>query len=295
MVPPKEYEPTDDLEPTLQRYARLFDLRQVGEELGYPIYMKPYDGGAWVGVSRIDDAEQLQTAYEESGRRVMHLQRAAEPWDLFVRVLGVGPQTRIIRYDPGAPLHERYGIDYGFVDSDEALLLQDMALTINSFFGWDFNSCEALRSNGHFVPIDFANACPDSQVTSLHYHFPWLVMAKVRWALFCAITKRPMRINLDWDPYFDLANQGLGYRETLAGYAAIARERLEAERFEEFCEATLTDLDDVAHDFFGSPEAREAVHSKVVSLFPEHEWEQFTDHFWGLIQQWRDDHGRGAG
>ncbi len=231
MVPPKEYEPTTDLEPTLQRYARLFDLRQVGEELGYPLYMKPYDGGAWVGVSRIDDADQLQSAYEESGRRVMHLQRAAEPWDIFVRVLGVGPQTRIIRYDPGAPLHERYSTDYGFVDSDEASLLEDMALTINSFFGWDFNSCEALRSNGSFVPIDFANACPDSQVTSLHYHFPWLVMAKVRWALFCAITKRPMRINLDWDPYFELADRGLPYRESLAGYGAIARDRFETERF----------------------------------------------------------------
>ena len=160
MVPPKEYEPSSDLEPTLQRYARMFDLGQVGKELGYPMYMKPYDGGAWVGVSRIDDADQLQTAYEESGRRVMHLQRAAEPWDVFVRVLGVGPQTRIIRYDPGAPLHERYSVDFGFVDADEALLLEDMALTINSFFGWDFNSCEALRSNGSFVPIDFANACP---------------------------------------------------------------------------------------------------------------------------------------
>ena len=143
------------------------------------------------------------------------------------------------------------------------------------------------------MPIDFANACPDSQVTSLHYHFPWLVMAKVRWALFCAITKRPMRINLDWDPYFELADRGLPYRESLAGYGAIARDRFETERFEEFCDTTLADLDEVAHEFFGSPEARQAVRSKVVALFPEHEWDQFTDHFWGLIQQWRDDHARG--
>ena len=189
----------------------------MGEGLGYPIFMKPYDGGAWVGVSRIDNADQLQAAYEESGRRVMHLQRAASPWDSSSGFSGWDRRPRIIRYDPGSPLHERYTTDYGFVDAEEAALLEDMALTINSFFGWDFNSCESLRSEGGFCPIDFANACPDSQVTSLHYHFPWLVMAKVRWALFCAATKRPMRVNLDWDPYLRDRRQGLPYREALAG------------------------------------------------------------------------------
>ena len=37
MIPPKEYEPSPDLETTLARYARHFDLGQIGEKLGYPL------------------------------------------------------------------------------------------------------------------------------------------------------------------------------------------------------------------------------------------------------------------
>jgi hypothetical protein len=287
MVPPKEYEPNPDLEPTLRRYARAFDLGEIGRRLGYPMFMKPYDGGAWAGVSRIDDEAALRRAYEESGRRLMHLQKAVEPHDLFVRAIGLGPQVHFVRYDPGAPLHARYTVDFGFLSADESFLLRDMVLTINSFFGWDFNSCEALRQDGAFYPIDFANACPDSQVTSLHYHFPWLVKAKVRWSIFCAVTRRPMRRNLDWAPFYEIAARELPYRERLAAYAEVARQRFETERFAEFCERHLGHLDEVAWEFFGTDRAREAVRLKVQALFPEHEVDQFTDHFWGLIQFWR--------
>ncbi|OQC36315.1 MAG: D-alanyl-alanine synthetase A [Acidobacteria bacterium ADurb.Bin051] len=287
MLPPKAYEPREDLQVTLERYARLFDLAAVGEKVGYPAFVKPYDGGAWVGVSKVDNELELNAAYDASGTRLLHLQRAVLPFDLFVRALGVGPQVSVMRYDPEAPLHDRYKVDFDFVNAEEWRLLADTCLTINTFFGWDFNSCEALRRDGVFHPIDFANACPDSQVTSLHYHFPWLVKAKLRWALFVAATGRRMRKTLDWEPYFAVAREELPYREKLARYAAIARERLEADRFEEFCARHLAHLDEVAWEFFGTEVAREAVRAKVAALYPAHEVERFTEHFWGLIQFWR--------
>ena len=100
--------------------------------------------------------------------------------------------------------------------------------------GGDFNSCECLRQDGEFYPIDFANPCPDSQVTSLHFHFPWVVTAQLRWSLFCAATKRPMRRTLDWEPYYAIAEQELPYRERMAAYGKIALERFETDRFQEF-------------------------------------------------------------
>jgi len=287
MVPPKHYQPSADLQITLESYAQHFDLGEVGRDIGYPMFMKPYDGGAWVGVSRAGDEEQLRRAYDESGIRLMHLQEAIEPFDLFVRALAVGPQVNVLRYDPGAALHDRYKVDFNFVDGYEWSLLSDMVLTINTFFGWDFNSCEALRRQGVFHPIDFANPCPDSQVTSLHYHIPWLVKAKIRWSLFCAATNRPMRVNLDWTPYFEVADTDAPYREKLAAYGAIARERLHAERFDEFCAEYLGDLDEITYEYFGTDHARAIVEGKVATLFPADEVASFTDHFWGLIQFWR--------
>lgn len=106
LIPPKEYaEENPDLEPTLSQYAQLFDLKAIGERIGYPLFMKPYDGGGWVGVTKVDDGEAIEKAYEESGRFIMHLQQGVTPYEHFVRCVAVGPQVRVIEYDPSAPLH----------------------------------------------------------------------------------------------------------------------------------------------------------------------------------------------
>jgi hypothetical protein len=287
MLPPRAYEDVPDLQITLESYARMFDLRAIGEQVGYPAFLKPYDGGAWVGVSRVDSYEELQAAYDSSGTRIMHLQEAIEPFDVFVRALGVGPQVNVMRYDPAAPLHDRYKVDFNFLDAAEWQQMQDVTLIINSFFGWDFNSCEALRRSGVLHPIDFANGNPDSQVTSLHFHIPWLVKALIRWSIFCAATRRPMRIAVDWDPYFEIADGGGSEADRIRQMAALARDRFNEAEFTSFCDTYLGDLDEVALAYFAEDRARVAVRRKVEALFPPAEVDRFTDHFWGLLGFWR--------
>jgi hypothetical protein len=292
MVPPKAYGNLPDLRPTLQRYAKLFDLEQVAQRLGgYPLFMKPFDGGGWKGVSRIPDAATLKRAYDDSGTQVMHLQKSVEPYDRFVRCIGFGPQTCLVLYDPDAPLHDRYTMKRPaeFATPEDVQTLVDTTLTINTYFNWEFNSCEALRQGGVWRPIDFANPCPDSQVTSLHYHFPWLVKAYLKWSIFVATTKRKLRKTHDWAPFEAVAAMDLSYAEKLRRYGAIARERLDAARFESFCATHLKHLDEVAHTFFGSSVAKEAIRQKVAALYPAHEVERFTELFWNRVQQWRKD------
>jgi hypothetical protein len=287
MLPPKEGPDHVDGPHMLNKYARLFNLDRVGEKLGYPMFIKPYDGGGWRGVSRIKDGRQLKKAYDASGQETMHLQASVEGYDLFVRTIGIGPQVQVVRYDPEAALHARYCVDFFFVDGKEWSYLVDQMLTINGFFNWEFNSCESLRRDGQFFPIDFANACPDFQVTSLHFHWPNLVKDMIRWSLFCAATKRKPQMNMDWEPYFAVAKKDLPFRDRLRGYADITRKRLQADEFREFCDTHLSHLDEVVWEFMGSEDCKKLVREKVADLYPDHEIDQFTDHFFGMVQFWR--------
>ncbi len=287
MIPAKDYEEKPDLRVTLSRYAKFFDLPQIGSEIGFPAFSKPFDGGGWKGVSKVDDAGELTRAYDQSERMLLHLQAGILPYDQFVRCIGFGPQTHVIKYDPSQPLHLRYTNEKGFLTADDRALIEDITLTINAFFGWDFNSCEALLKEHVWHPIDFANPCPDSQVTSLHRHFPWVVKSYLRWSLFCAATKRPMRPTLDWQPFFDVADKSWPLRKKIAAYGKIARERFDAAKFEEFCAKHLPHLDEVVNEYFGTDAAQDAVRQKVTALFPAHEVERFTEHFWSELQVWR--------
>ena len=220
---------------------------------------------------------------------MLHLQRAVEPLDLFVRCIGFGPQTRCVLYDPDAPLHDRYTMDDGGLPEEQRRTLIDTTLTINSFFGWEFNSCESLRQDGVWYPIDFANPCPDSQVTSLHYHFPWLVKANLRWSIFCAATKRKMPRHPRLGAVLRDRRHRSPVRREAGGLRGDRRRRFETDEFEEFCATHLAHLDRVAWDFFGTEVAKDAVRQKVAALFPAHEVEEFTELFWQRIQAWRRD------
>jgi hypothetical protein len=287
VVPPKAYVESEDLKQTLARYARLFDLDDIAEQIGYPLFMKPYDGGAWVGVTSIKDSETLHKAYDESGTRLMHLQKGVIPHDAFVRCVGLGPQWRFVNYDPDAPLHDRYRMETNFLSESDESTLSRMTMVINAFFGWDFNSCEALHANGIWQPIDFANACPDSQVTSLHFHFPWLIKANLRWSIYCAATDRSMHTNLNWENYFRIAAKDMSFDEKLDEYSKLALDYFAYDDFLEFCDRHLSHLDEVAHEFFGSDIVRDAIRQKVVALYPAHEIDEFSEMFWNRIQEWR--------
>jgi hypothetical protein len=282
MLPHKAGPSEDRYVPTAQRYNDMFDLASIAGHVGYPLYMKPFDGGGWRGVSRIDDAAMLHRAYDQSKQSLMHLQSGIHPFDYFTRSLTIGPRTRVMNYRPDRPLHDRYDTVTGFLDDD---LTAEVA-AISAFFRWEFNSSETLLQGRTAYPIDFANACPDVAIISLHTHFPWAMTTLLKWTIFCAATGRRMAIDMNKRDYFEIADRSdLDYHQKLQGYLELALEYFDTERFESFCDEHLQSLDEVAQEYFTSAEFDELLVRTMRETFPPHEHDHFIGHYRYLMSQ----------
>jgi len=283
LLPQKDQ--SDLLQEALELYSKFFDLDEVANKIGYPLYMKPYDGGGWVGVTKINNSEELHRVYDESGKRMMHLQKSIE-FDKFCRALNIGPQILPMHYDPTQPLHKRYVIDFDYLTPLEGEEMTKLTKLVGSLFGWEYNSCEVTILNGVLHPIDFSNPVPDSSLMSLHFYFPWVIKSLIRWVTFCGATERKFRFDLHWQKYLDIANEDIDFMDKLNKYMVLADEYFETEKFEEFCRKNLSFLDEAAFEYFTSKEFDDIIIKKVTKRFPAHEHDEFIQHYRGLFQFW---------
>ncbi|GAB94706.1 hypothetical protein BJY21_000522 [Kineosphaera limosa] len=281
---------------TSENYNTSFDLDQIANDLGYPMYMKPFDGGGWRGVSRINNRDDLHTAYDSSGQMLMHLQATID-YETFARCLSIGPETMVMDFKPDKPMHERYAVTHGFLSPRAGYECAAISRIVNAFFSWEFNSAEMLVTGNEVYPIDYANACPDVAVTSLHYYFPWAMTALVRWSTFCVVTGRRGQIDLRTKAYFEIAdNPDLSYEEKIDAYLALADNHFDSERYWEFCEKHLSHVPEVVHEWVTSADFERLLQETVQATYPPHEEDMFMGHFRGLVGQWagENQHVRGA-
>jgi hypothetical protein len=276
--------------PMAERYNPLFDLEAIADALGYPLFMKPFDGGMWVGVTRIASPEELHFAYDHSGERLMHLQAAVDDFDVFTRSLSIGPQTKVLRYDPGAHGHYRYLVEQDFLAPELEAEVGAVSRVVNAFFRWEFNSCEVIVKDGLAYPIDYANASPDIALVSLHYYFPWAIKSLVAWCVFCAATGRAMRINQNTRDYFAVGDRAdLSYEEKLDRYGALADDYFQADAFTEFCSTALPRLDEIVVDYVESAEFDDLVVRSIrLEVEPERH-EEMIERCRGLVAAWAAD------
>ncbi len=277
---------------TAARYNRPFDLDAIAGQIGYPLFMKPYDGGAWRGVSRISNPAELHAAYDASGEMLMHLQKSVESYDVFARSLSIGAETMVMRFRPEEPMHLRYAVDHEFLSEQAGAEVVTIGKLVNAFFRWEFNSCETLIKDVDVYPIDYANACPDVALTSLHYYFPWAMKALVKWCVFVLATGRKPRLDTDTERYFEIADdQDMSYEDRLRAYLALADGYFESRKYADFWAAGDLGrrLDQIVLDWVAGPDFDNLLVQTVRSVYPGREHDQFIAHLRGLTGLWVKD------
>lgn len=290
LLPHKVPPDNERFAPTAERYNRIFDLDQVGEAVGYPMYMKPFHGGGWVNVSRIGSPAELRTAFEGSGRELMHVQAGIEGYDVFARGLQIGAETTVLSYDPTKPLHERYSVAHEFLTPEAGYEIDTFGRTVGAFFRWEHNSFEVIVRDGGIHPIDFANAVPDMAIISLHYYFPWAIRTLAKWVIFCITTGRKMHLDGQIRDFFAVADDpDRSWGAKLDAYRALTDDYLERERYEQFCAEHLPHVDEVMVDYVESGEFDDHLVATICDAFPPHEHEQFIARYRGLLTAWATD------
>jgi len=297
LLPHKVPPDNERFAPTARRYNRSFDLEQVGEAVGYPMYMKPFHGGGWVNVTRIGGPDELRAAFDASGRELMHVQAGVERYDVFARGLQIGAETIVLSYDPTRPLHERYSVTHDFLTPEAGYEIDTFGRAIGALFRWEHNSFEVIVRDGVAYPIDFANACPDMAIISLHYYFPWAIRTLVKWAVYCSATRRRMRIDGQMRDFYDVADDdSRSWNDKLAAYRTLTDDYLERARYEEFCAAHLGHIDEAMVEYVSSQQFDDHLVATVVDAFPPHEHEQLIARYRGLLGAWASDqHPRPSG
>ena len=137
--------------------------------------MKPFAGGGWKNVYRLQSAEDFYQKHSETGRLVMLLQEEIV-FEEYYRCYCIGGKyVRIMPYEPRNPHHLRYVAN--FSPSKERLQqMEQIVLRINLFLGYDFNTVELAVKDGVPYAIDFCNPAPDAEKTSVgEDNFNWVV------------------------------------------------------------------------------------------------------------------------
>ncbi|HEX4232557.1 MAG TPA: hypothetical protein VHZ07_28105 [Bryobacteraceae bacterium] len=149
---------------------------EVFDYIGFPAFLKPFSGGGWKHVFKVNSREEFFDAYDQTGTLCMTLQSAVE-FDEYFRCYVIGQEkVRVMKYDPKQPHHLRYVRDGKA--SSQALhdRICNDALTLCRALGYDLNTVEFAVQNGVPYAIDFLNPAPDADLHSVgQANFDWVV------------------------------------------------------------------------------------------------------------------------
>jgi hypothetical protein len=170
--------------------------------VGFPAYFKPFAGGGWKNVYRLESPDDFFKAYNETGQLVMMLQEEINFTEYFRCYCLDRKDVHIMRYDPKQPHHLRYVRNPKPIEKPLLEKLVHAVLTINNALGYDFNTVELAIRDGVPYAIDFCNPAPDADKVSIgEENFDWIVEAAANMAIRRAKAHKSGQNNLTWGDF----------------------------------------------------------------------------------------------
>ena len=158
------------------------DWQGVVDYVGLPAIIKPFDGGGWKNVSRVNSLEELWRVYDTTGTLCMTLQEFIQ-FDQFVRCYCIGQEeVMIMPYDPRKPYlsGEQYINDPNYLSGELAARIADDVRKLCRALGYDINTVEFAIKDGIPYAIDFMNPAPDAELASVgEFYHNWVTQAVV--------------------------------------------------------------------------------------------------------------------
>jgi hypothetical protein len=201
VILPSKEPPEDTTDHSFSNLAYPLDWEGIFKYIGFPAYMKPFAGGGWKHVYKLNNLEDFFAKHSETGRLVMMLQEEIV-FDEYYRCYCIGGKhVRIMSYEPRNPHHLRYAADFA-PSRERLLLMEDLVLRLNQYLGYDFNTVELALRDGIPYAIDFCNPAPDADLNSVGQdNFDWVVETAANFAIEKALTHTPGGDNLTWGEY----------------------------------------------------------------------------------------------
>lgn len=193
--------PPDTTDQSFSNLAYPLNWDDIFNYVGFPAYMKPFAGGGWKNVYRLDSMDDFFEKHAETGQLVMMLQEEIVFEEYYRCYCIGGKHVRIMPYEPRNPHHLRY--QASFTPTPERLQqMEEIVLRINQYLGYDLNTVElAVKDNVPYA-IDFCNPAPDAEVTSVgEENFAWVVETMANYAIERALENKPGKDNLTWGEF----------------------------------------------------------------------------------------------
>ena len=156
------------------------DWQGIVDYTGLPAILKPFDGGGWKNVSRVNTLEELWSEYNQTGTLCMTLQEFVN-FDQFVRCYCIGQEeVMIMAYDPRKPYlsGEQYIHNPDYLSPQLAERVANDVRTLCRALGYDINTVEFAIKDGVPYAIDFMNPAPDADLHSVgEFYHRWVTNA----------------------------------------------------------------------------------------------------------------------